>query len=304
MATFAEKLFDFAQRRQTMALNQQKYAEAKREFNINTQLNEIQQQQNSRRLDLLEIFNNAKIVDDSEARKIQREGIQLTNDAQEENKRQAREAEMFKVKEALQSGRFIQGQGEGASGLVPVDSTVLGQEAQDRRISDVFNFADKLQEKYGIKKKEALAGALNFPALIQQPTSRSSGFSAAIGKLKVEQETASALGQVQALAGQGSVPFDKLSVEEIGKLTDQVIERNKDKLNQALAGTSIDPSAAIRSNVINTVISNRANIAYREAQTSRALIDNSYAGRVKELIRLQKLLNENELNRPAPGLLK
>lgn len=143
MATAAQELFGFIQERQRMALDQQKFAEAKRQFNINADLSQIQTQQNSRRLDQAEEFGRAEIGLSSERNQLQREITNLNRDQQLEAKRQAQVRESFLGIEAVAAGQAVAGP-EGLVAQTPAQRAAQARAFKQEDLDAVLKTVDSL----------------------------------------------------------------------------------------------------------------------------------------------------------------
>ena len=166
MPTFAEKLFDFTQRRQAMALDQARFAEAKRQFNITSDLSRIQTEQNARRLDQYDNTLDFQRADARVGRDIQQQGIDLSKRQQSEAERAAKTREYL-----IQIGEISAGRASGALGPAPegVSIAPVSPEEQAKReiaikeeqVDKIFGRIDGLNTSKTMKElaKMAVMGA-------------------------------------------------------------------------------------------------------------------------------------------------
>lgn len=166
MPSFAEKLFDFTQRRQAMALDQARFAEAQRQFNITSDLSRIQTEQNARRLDQYDSTLEFQRADAREGRRLQQEGIELSKRQQDEAERAAKTREYL-----IQIGEISAGRASGALGAAPegVSIAPVSPEEQAKReiaikegqVNKIFERIDSLNTSKTMKElaKMAVMGA-------------------------------------------------------------------------------------------------------------------------------------------------
>ena len=180
MATAAQELFGFIQARQRQALDQDKFAEARRQFDVNADLSRIQMEQNAERLRLAEEFQAAQIPNMREAMADQQARTKILADDQGFRVSQAKEARRAVEMMGIAQG-FLQGTpgGEDLKAITPTERAIEMQRLTDIQREAEIKRIDALQ---GINTREkslfkaAAAGAQGPASALAQGQSESSGF--------------------------------------------------------------------------------------------------------------------------------